>query len=99
MRLTILRDKLAGGINMDSAHGCNNSRAVDMALAERVREAIDVTAIKQSAIAETLGLDLHEWSLMACGEQRIGAERLFQIAELTGRSISWFFAALTPTLH
>jgi transcriptional regulator with XRE-family HTH domain len=62
---------------------------VDMAVAIRVRQAREIAGYSQRGFAHVLGIGFGAYQHNEAGRTRIPANRLAQIAQLTGVSISF----------
>ena len=64
---------------------------IDVLVGRRARERRTLEGMSQSAVAETLGLSFQQLRKYEKGGNRISASRLYELAELLGVPVSYFF--------
>ncbi|MBI3452370.1 MAG: helix-turn-helix transcriptional regulator [Rhodospirillales bacterium] len=65
--------------------------AIDAHVARRLRQGRIACGLSQKALARTLGLSFQQLQKYEWGVNRIGAGRLYRIAQALGVGIDWFF--------
>lgn len=67
---------------------------IDIHVGQRVRERRTLLGLSQSHLAEQVGLTFQQIQKYERGTNRISASRLWQLSDVLGVSISWFFEDL-----
>jgi transcriptional regulator with XRE-family HTH domain len=72
------------------------ARAVDVAVARRVRERRVMLGLTQQQLAEPLGITLQQLGKYERGADRLSAGRLHLIAQALGTDVGYFFVGVDP---
>jgi transcriptional regulator with XRE-family HTH domain len=72
--------------------------AIDRHVSKRLREARKAAGLNQEYIANKLGVSFQQIEKYEKANNRISAGRLFEISELVGVPIGYFFEGLTVTV-
>ena len=67
---------------------------VDMKVGERIRLRRKLLGFTQTELAEELGVAFQQIQKYECGDNRVSASRLFEIAQALNVSVSFFFEEL-----
>jgi len=71
--------------------------AADRHVGNRIRERRVMLGLSQQQLAQMIGVTYQQAHKYERGLNRISAGRLFEIAQVLGVPISWFFEGLRPT--
>lgn len=74
------------------------SNAVDAHVGGRVRMRRKLLGVSQDQLADSLGLTFQQVQKYERGANRVSASKLFQIAEILGVNVSYFFDGLPDPL-
>lgn len=81
------------GIQEDRLNRSRQPTSMDKLVGQRVRLARKVAKLSQTKLAEGAGVTYQQIQKYENGTDRVGAGRLFQIAQLTDQPISFFFSS------
>ncbi len=84
------------GTNASSERPGQRANAADRHVGARIRERRVMMGLSQQQLAKMIGVTYQQAHKYERGLNRISAGRLFEIGQVLGVPVSWFFEGLTP---